>query len=88
MAGGDGWIGDREEDAVGQRARRPPRVRALVGGFGRDVLGFSARWGKSFACSIELRLFVLNVSNKIWGNMVAVDAVGKRGNCCVLVGWN
>ena len=38
---------------------RPPRVRALVGGFGRDVLGFRpvGAQGKSFACSIELRFF-------------------------------
>jgi len=36
------WDGSGRENAAGERARRPPRVqgRALVGGFGRDVLGF------------------------------------------------
>lgn len=38
-AGDWGWIRDRD-DAAGERAGRPRRVRALVGGFGRDVLGF------------------------------------------------
>ena len=57
-----GWIRIREGGGRGGRAREAAAacvVRALVGGFGRDVLGFRpvGAQGKSFACSIELRFF-------------------------------